>query len=145
MNNAFPENAIRLVMVHYYSRYTNYKCFYLIHYILVQYLVMTYPCPFWIAGLTNRFNKRGPRKIHYWLSRYGVDVVLPCHYNDVILGQSGHCSFNRIFRRRYKKPLNLRITGRWRVNPPHKWPETRKMFPYDDVIMVFVNTELINI
>ena len=24
---------------------------------------------------------------------------------------------------------------RWPVNSPHKWPETRKMFPFDDVIM----------
>ena len=23
----------------------------------------------------------------------------------------------------------------WPVNSPHKWPETRKMFPFDDVIM----------
>ena len=25
---------------------------------------------------------------------------------------------------------------RWPVNSPHKWPVTRKMFPFDDVIMV---------
>ena len=25
------------------------------------------------------------------------------------------------------------------VNSPHKWPVTRKMFPFDDVIMSFVN------
>ena len=25
---------------------------------------------------------------------------------------------------------------RWPVNSPHKWPLTRKMFPFDDVIMV---------
>ena len=24
---------------------------------------------------------------------------------------------------------------RWPVNSPHKWPATRKMFPFDDVIM----------
>ena len=24
---------------------------------------------------------------------------------------------------------------RWPVNSPHKWPVTRKMFPFDDVIM----------
>ena len=26
---------------------------------------------------------------------------------------------------------------RWPVNSPHKWPETWKMFPFDDVIMSF--------
>ena len=25
--------------------------------------------------------------------------------------------------------------NRWPVNSPHKWPVTRKMFPFDDVIM----------
>ena len=25
---------------------------------------------------------------------------------------------------------------RWSVNSPHKWPVTRKMFPFDDVINV---------
>ena len=28
---------------------------------------------------------------------------------------------------------------RWPVNFPHKWPVTRKIFPFDDVIMLFVN------
>ena len=27
---------------------------------------------------------------------------------------------------------------RWRVNFPHKWPVTRKMFPFDDVIILSV-------
>ena len=26
--------------------------------------------------------------------------------------------------------------GRWPVNSPHKWPLTRKMFPFGDVIMI---------
>ena len=24
----------------------------------------------------------------------------------------------------------------WPLNSPHKWPVTRKMFPFDDIIMV---------
>ena len=27
----------------------------------------------------------------------------------------------------------------WRVNSPHKGPVTRKMFPFDDVIMIFLS------
>ena len=42
---------------------------------------------------------------------------------------------NRLFRIRSKKTSKLRVTGRWPVNSPHKWPVTRKMFPFDDVIM----------
>ena len=44
-------------------------------------------------------------------------------------------------RRRSKKTSKLRVTGlcagihRWPVNSPHKGPVTRKLFPFDDVIM----------
>ena len=30
----------------------------------------------------------------------------------------------------------VRGIQRWPVNPPHKWPVTRKMFPFEDVIML---------
>ena len=30
----------------------------------------------------------------------------------------------------------VRGINRWPVNSPHKWPVTRKMFPFDDVIMM---------
>ena len=75
------------------------------------------------------------------------------------------CLPNRSFRRRSKKTSKLRVTGlcvgnssvtsefpaqmaskaslafvwgihQWSVNSPHKWPATRKMFPFDDVIML---------
>ena len=32
----------------------------------------------------------------------------------------------------------VRVIHRGPVNSPHKWPVTRKMFPFDDVIMVIV-------
>ena len=37
-----------------------------------------------------------------------------------------------------KAPRHWPLCGeihRWPVNSPHKWPVTRKMFPFDDVIM----------
>ena len=47
--------------------------------------------------------------------------------------------FNRLFRRRSKKTPRLHVTGlcvgNSPVNSQHKWPVTRKMFPFDDVIM----------
>ena len=56
--------------------------------------------------------------------------------------QPHNCLLNRLFRRRSKKTSQLPVTGlcewgihRWPVNSPHKWPVTRKMFPFDDVIM----------
>ena len=60
-------------------------------------------------------------------------------------GVSNHqphdCLLSRLFRRRSKKTSQLRATGlcagihRWPVNSSHKGPITRKMFPFDDVIM----------
>ena len=51
------------------------------------------------------------------------------------------CLVDRLFRRRSKKTSQLRVTALCEGNPqvangfPHKWPVTRKMFPFDDVIM----------
>ena len=56
--------------------------------------------------------------------------------------QPHDCLLNRLFRCRSKKTSKLRVTGfvrgihRGPVNSQHKWPVTRKMFPFDDVIMV---------
>ena len=41
--------------------------------------------------------------------------------------------------RKYQSSASLAfvwVIHRWPVNSPHKWPVTRKMFPFDDVIMV---------
>ena len=52
------------------------------------------------------------------------------------------CLLNRLFTRKSKKTSKLRVTGLWvgnslgPVNSPHKGPVTRKMFPFDDVIMI---------
>ena len=53
-----------------------------------------------------------------------------------------HCLLKRSFTHRSKKTSKLRVTGLceenspWPVNSPHKGPVTRKMFPFDDVIVV---------
>ena len=36
----------------------------------------------------------------------------------------------------------VRGIHRWPVNSPHKWPVTRKIFPFDDVIMVIVSISM---
>ena len=82
------------------------------------------------------------------------------HYNDITLrrrhnehdGVSNHqppgCLLNRLFRRRSKKTSKLRVTclcpgnSPGPVNSPHKGPVTRKMFPFDDVIMTWTSWEL---
>ena len=71
-------------------------------------------------------------------------VSLQWRHNDHD-GVSNHqphgCLLNCLFRRRSKKTSKLRVTGLCvgnspgTVNSPHKGPVTRKMFPFDDVIM----------
>ena len=61
--------------------------------------------------------------------------------NSVSNHQPHDCLFNRLFRRRSRKTSKLRVTGLCvgnspgPVNSPHKGPVTRKMLPFDDVIM----------
>ena len=65
-------------------------------------------------------------------------------HNGVSNHQPHGCLLNRLFRRRSKKTSELRVTGLCvgnspgPVNSPHKGPVTRKMFPFDDVIMGIV-------
>ena len=71
-------------------------------------------------------------------------IALRWRHNDHA-GVSNHqphgCLLNRLFRRRSNKTSKLRVTGLCSgnspgpVNSPHKGPVTRKMFPFDDVIM----------
>ena len=63
---------------------------------------------------------------------------------DGVSNQQHHdCLLNRLFRRRYKNhqssPLLALVQGshRWPVNSPYRAPVTRKMFPFDDVIILF--------
>ena len=52
------------------------------------------------------------------------------------------CLLNRLFRRRSKKTSKLRVTGlcegihKWPVDCTHKGSVTRKMVPFDDIIMI---------
>ena len=75
---------------------------------------------------------------------FGIFDTLRWRHNDHA-GVSNHqphgCLLNRFFRRRSKKTSKLLVTGLCvgnspgPVNSPHKGPVTRKMFPFDDVIM----------
>ena len=68
-------------------------------------------------------------------------------FDSVSNHQPHGCLFNPLFRRRSKKTSKLRVTGLCRgnspgsVNSPHKGPVMRKMFPFDDVIMIFIVTQ----
>ena len=72
-----------------------------------------------------------------------------CHYDDLIMGAvaSQITSLTSIYstlysdvdQRKHQSSSSLvfvRGIHRGPVNSPHRWPVTRKMFPFDDVIMV---------
>ena len=82
-----------------------------------------------------------------WHIRFSVNVSLGRalqwrhkERDGVSNHQPRDCLLNRLFRRRSTKTSKLRLTGLCEgnspVNSPHKGPVTRKMFPFDDVIMV---------
>ena len=73
------------------------------------------------------------------------------HYGDVIMGAiaSQITSFTIVYstvysdadQRKHQSSASLafvRLIHRGPVNSPHKWTVTRKMFPFDDVIMSFI-------
>ena len=77
-----------------------------------------------------------------WINDYLI------HYNDIIMGEmaSQITSLAIVYsavktgvdQRKHQNFTSLafmRVIHRWPVNYPHKWPVTRKMFPFDDVIM----------
>ena len=37
--------------------------------------------------------------------------------------------------RKYQRPVSLAFV--WGINSPHKWPVRRRMFPFDDVIIMY--------
>ena len=76
----------------------------------------------------------------------------PKHYNDVIMGTIAYLitSFTIVYstaysdadQRKHQSSASLafvRGIHRGPLNSPHKWPVTQKMFPFDDVIMIFLH------
>ena len=76
---------------------------------------------------------------------------LPSHYDDVIMSEiaSQITSLTIVYsiahsgadQSKHQSSASLAFVWeihRGPVNFPHKWPVTRKMFPFDDVIMITV-------
>ena len=111
-------------------------------------------CWFFVRKITMSFvSSVAWRKLNFFRAPWAImtGFVLPrkntirwrhnghdCVYNH----QPHHCLLNHIFGCRSKKTSRRRVTGLCAgtspgpVNSPHKWPVTRKMFPFDDVIMI---------
>ena len=91
-----------------------------------------------------------PPRLYKHLFENPVCPILSLHWrhndHDGVSNHQPHgCLLNRLFGRRSKKTSKLRVTGLCAgnspgpVNSPHKGPVTRKMFPFDDVIMLCGN------
>ena len=103
----------------------------------------------WWPYLMDHFTLRSFNETIQWLPCFHCDYVplrLRWRHNrrdGVSNHQPHHCLLNRLIRRRSKKTSKLRVTGLCAgnspgpMNSPHKWPVKRKMFPFDDVIMIF--------
>ena len=82
--------------------------------------------------------------------------VLTAHYDDVIMGAIAsqitsltivHSTvYSDADQRKYQSAASLafvRGIHRGPVNSPHKWPVTRKLFPFDGVIMQMTGHSLV--
>ena len=87
-----------------------------------------------------------------FITMQGTWIIAPAmatHYNDVIMCAMASqitilmTAYSTVFfssadQRKHLNSVSLvfvRGIHRWPVNSPHKWPVTRQMFPFDDVIM----------
>ena len=85
----------------------------------------------------------GDAYLHHFTSSNWSPISLRWHHNgrDSVSNHQPHDCLLTVLRRRSKKTSKLRVTGLCAGNSPvtvkfpHKWPITRKMFPFDDVIM----------
>ena len=90
------------------------------------------------------------RKINHETYMIKTMFQVSQHYNNVIMSTIASqitsltivysIAYSGADQRKHQSSASLafvRGVHRWPVNSPHKWPVTRKMFPFDDVIMVY--------
>ena len=109
---------------------------------------MTHELPLYMSSLSMRFSPSlYSDRITYVTRTWRLGHNL-FHYNDVIMSAmasqitSVMIAYSTVCsgadQRKHQSPASLafvRGIHRWPVNSPHKGPVTRKMFPFDDVIM----------
>ena len=95
---------------------------------------------------------------HHWPMKARACSIFGRHYDDVIMGAiaSQITSLTIVYSIVYsgadqsKNQSSALLAFVWGihrgpVNSPHKWPVTRKMFPFDDVIMKIVRALELNL
>ena len=100
-----------------------------------------------VIAQCRRESTRGRYISCMWME--GMHHSVPIQYNDVIMGKKAPqitsvtivCSpvYSGADQRKHQSSASLAFVQgihRWPVNSPHKWPVTRKMYPFDDVTML---------
>ena len=104
----------------------------------------SWPSKVWYSGLVSIWHQ------DICINHGDLDRSVHWHHNEravISNHQCLDCLLNRSFRQRWKKTSKLRALAcvrgihRWPVNSPHKGPITEKMFPFHDVIMVYLYQE----
>ena len=108
------------------------------------------PCDFfkWFPFLTHQIFSHALSAI---TGKQNEAVLTPLQWRqNGCDGVSNHrpryCLLDRLFWSRWKKNSRLYVTGLCTGNSPvtcefpYKWPVTRKIFPFDDVIMIIFDT-----
>ena len=87
-----------------------------------------------------------------WLTGLIAITLIEQHYGDVIISLTASqitslpIVYSTVYyisgsdQRKHQSSASLafvRGIHQWPLNSPHKWPVTRKMFPFDDVIMEY--------
>ena len=93
--------------------------------------------------------------IKIWRPAVDEPILLQWRHSgrdDISNHQPRHCLYSNVYsgadQRKHQSSVSLafvRGIHRWPVNCPHKWPVTRKIFPFDDVIMYATVYELISL
>ena len=91
-------------------------------------------------GLPQYGNKNSSR----WWHSYYNDVMMSAMASQISSLTIGYTTvYSGADQRKHQSSAPLAFTRgihRWPVNSPHKWPVTREMFPFDDVIMIVGDT-----
>ena len=103
--------------------------------------------------------QRTKRKLSHPTGTVGCNYpTMPSHYDDVIMTMLASqitsltvvysIVYSGVNQRKHQSSASLafvREIHRGPVNFPHKWPVTRKIFPFDDVIMISASgTQVLN-
>ena len=86
-----------------------------------------------------------------WLKILHSRATVSCNYNDVIMDAMASqitsltsvysIVYSGVDQRKYQSSTSLAFVlgiHRWPVNSPLKWPATRKLFPFEDVMVLWI-------